>query len=212
MPTRRALTAAVAAFLVPFRSGHARGRGVYDIEADTWVGAGWWVNCEEPAVSRSDGAAVVQVRCDTGDLKKVPKRRNAVRLYAELAYRETGVVIGDCGATGHLRKPGSVVVACSVPLPPEPTLPIVIEGSGSQVSAPVLLPGGSLVLETTVEAGDDQRGELELNLADGGSMTLWDWWDPSPMLRVRFLETATQAVVTSTVDGPWRVVIREAFP
>lgn len=212
MLTRRAVVAAAVALLLPFRRTAASVRGVYDLKGSAWTSVPSWMTCQQPTLSRSGSLAVVEVTCRTNRGAKVPRRGVTISMDADVEYAETGEDVGSCETSARVKRAGSITMSCQIALPQEPTLPIEISGNGKGIGEPFWIPGGSLIFETSATPNPDDYGSIRIDLAYGDGHMLWDTDDPPIYSDVTYIEELTQGIITSRVDGPWRVMIRQAFP
>ena len=212
MFTRRAVVAAAVAAMLPFRRAAAEIRGVYDLKGSAWTSVPSWMTCQQPTLSTAGGIATVEVVCRTNRGAKVPRRGVTISLEADVEYAETGEDVGRCETTARVKRPGSVTMSCQIALPQEPALPIEITGNGRGITEPFWIPGGSLIFDVSATPNPDDYGWISIDLAEGYGYTLWDTDEPATSSEVNFIDELTQGIITSRVDGPWRVVIRQAFP
>jgi hypothetical protein len=210
--TRRSFVAVVAALAMPWRSVSARLRSVYDLAGDAYIEKPSWVTCDPPTLDRVAGAAVVDTTCRPIRGARVPRKGGTVLMKADVEYADTGEDIGSCEASARVVKKGAVSVSCSVFLPDEPVLPLTISGVGPGISAPFILLGGSLIFETTATPNFEDYGWIDINLSNGDDYSLWDSDGAPTQTEVNYVWDRSQAIITSRTDGPWTVVIRDAFP
>lgn len=169
------------------------------------------VRCVGQPTIRDGNDAVASAVCRT----LVGFERDWAIMTATVKYEQSGEVIGECDDQYRVRRAGRFVLSCRVAVPPPAaTLPIVLSGAGDEVTAPVLVPGGTIEATAVLSGPNaDEYFDFEAYYEDG------DWegvvYGSGPQRTALWTNNETRRVrfEADVPDGAsWTLTLSDAFP